>query len=69
MVRRYRLRDGDTPQSVAAMGKGDARELWQSNRTWMSADFLPWNEGQQVTVPIQDAQQWMFEGELLFRKV
>lgn len=49
--RRYRLKAGDTPESLARQGKGDARELWQSNRKWMSADFLPWNEGQQVTIP------------------
>lgn len=49
--RRYRLKPTDTPASLAAAGRGDQRELYESNRTWLSTEFLPWNPGQQMVIP------------------
>lgn len=51
MERRYRLQKNDTPESVAAAGKGDPRELYEANKCWLSSDFLPWNPGQQMVIP------------------
>jgi hypothetical protein len=51
MERRYRVQKNDTPEMIAAAGRGDTRELYEANKTWMSTDFKPWNPGQQIVIP------------------
>lgn len=50
MQRIYRLKAKDTPDSLAALGKGDKRELAEANKSWL-VSFQPWNPGQQMVVP------------------
>jgi hypothetical protein len=50
-----------TPESMAADGRGEVRELWEANKTWLSPGFSDypgrqsaftlWNPGQQMVVP------------------
>lgn len=51
MERRYRLKDGDTPDTLAKKGGGHKSELYMANKSWMASDFTPWNPGQQMTIP------------------
>lgn len=49
--RRIRLQEGDTPESLAKAGGGNALELWRANDRWMQQPFYPWNPGQEMVVP------------------
>jgi len=52
MDRMYRLKEGDTPASLAREGKGDPVELQKANKTWLDSTFYPWNPGQRMVVPM-----------------
>ena len=51
MDRRYKLKAGQKPEALAALGGGDKAELHAVNKTWMSSDFQPWNPGQEMVIP------------------